>query len=59
MANSTNQILNKSLSELRKKQTSLSKEIENIATAISTTGTDKARYVENCRSDLKRIGVQV
>lgn len=26
---------------------------------ISTTGTDKARYVENCRSDLKRIGVQV
>lgn len=26
---------------------------------ISTTGTDKAMYVENCRSDLKRIGVQV
>lgn len=26
---------------------------------ISTTGADKARYVENCRSDLKRIGVQI
>lgn len=36
MANSTNQILNKSLSELRKKQASLFKEIENISTAISS-----------------------
>jgi hypothetical protein len=26
---------------------------------ISTTGRDIARYVENCRADLRRIGAKV